>query len=223
VVIDGRYHRPGRRGGGFLLARLASAFVVVSGAVRSPIVSPKGDLVPIEGMFGLPGAGKTLYAVRRLYRLRKLRPERAIYTNLPVYLDGDPVRMVTSIDEIYRLEHCHLFLDEIHAAFPASEWKELGKSKEFYRFITQLRKRDVDLWYTSQDAAFLVKTVRELTAWSWYLESWKKFPFLSFFVVQGYARIEANPKRRVYRGIFLFNARLARLYDSDYQVTFGSV
>jgi hypothetical protein len=179
--------------------------------------------MPIEGMFGLPGAGKTLYAVRRLYRLRKLRPDRPIYADLPVYLDGEPVRLIETIGDIYKLRECHVFLDEIQSLFPASDWKDLAKDKAFIQFITTLRKRDVDLWYTSQDVSFPVKIIRELTQWSWHLESWKKFPGLSFFVVRGYAKAQPERKFRVYQGIFLFNQRLARLYDSDYQVTFGVV
>jgi hypothetical protein len=174
--------------------------------------------VAIEGIIGLPGAGKTFYAVRKLYRLRRFKPDRAIYANLPVYLPGEPVRLIETLPECYGLAHCHILLDEIHGLIPAADWAGLGKDVEFRAWVTQLRKRDVDVWYTTQHVSLVAKHFRELTMWSWYLESWRRL--FGLFSVTGYALAVDEPRRRFYRGWFLFNERLARLYDTDYLMKF---
>lgn len=175
--------------------------------------------MPIEGFIGLPGAGKTYAAVRRLARLRRLDPNRSIYSNTPLYLPGEPVRLVETIEEAYQLEHCHLLLDELHAWLPAAEWQQLGRDKRFLAWATQLRKRDVDLWFTTQDTGLIVKALRELVAFRWELEAYRKL-FGGLFLIRGYFGARASAQKQFYRGFFLLNPRLAALYDTDYRVTF---
>ena len=80
--------------------------------------------MPIFGISGLPGAGKTYLAARTMLRIRAKNPDRLIVSNTPLYLPGRPVPVIDTIAEAFDLDHCELLLDEIHLWLDARQWQQ---------------------------------------------------------------------------------------------------
>ena len=169
--------------------------------------------MPILGITGLPGAGKTLFAVRAMYRLRQRRPRRWIVSNFPLYLPGMPVEMVDCIDDCYELSECDLVLDELHLWLSNRDWQK--HSGGVGAWLSQLRKRDVNLWYTTQDIGSVDKFVRDRTFLTYYLESFK---LLGFFWWRCFFGTKADHKKRCNSGWYLFSETIARCYQTEYIV-----
>ena len=167
--------------------------------------------MPIIGVGGLPGAGKTYFVVRAMYRLRRRRPARAIVSNFPLYLPGEPVHVIDSISEAYELTNVDLVVDEAHLTLGARQWKEHGI--DCAAWLSQLRKRDVNLWYLSQEISSVDKLLRDRTFLTYWVESFKK---LGFFVWKSYFGAKQDDRKRYGLGLYLFNQRLAQLYDTEY-------
>ena len=108
---------------------------------------------------GLLGQGKTYGMVDEAVQLsRKEHP--MVYTNMAglqfpeaVYFDH--------IEELCNISSGLVLLDEALIVVPARFWQEMGR--DLLGRFAQLRKHGLDLWYTSQFADGVDKTLRELT------------------------------------------------------------
>lgn len=169
--------------------------------------------MPIYGICGLPGAGKTLFAVRMMWQTRKQAPNRALVSNTPLYFPGEPVEVIDGIEDCFTLSHCTLLLDEMHLLMGSRDWKEHGK--QFAEWISQLRKVDVDLWYTSQDMTSLDKLVRARTFLTYSIESFRRLGFMWYRVYFG---SKEAPSRQFRWGWYWFSPLLASMYDTDWKV-----
>lgn len=175
------------------------------------MVVGKATVHVIYGFCGLPGSGKTLYCVYRLYALRKRNHSVRIFSNIPLYLPyGDPVPVFEQLNDVFDVRDAVIFLDEAHLALSSRAWQRHGP--EFERFLSQMRKRHVTLFYTTQELKSVDRFLREKTFVSYWMESYVKLGFFTWTAFFG----DRNRKdRRYLRGIFLFNPAIAACYDTD--------
>lgn len=170
-------------------------------------------LMPIYGICGLPGAGKTYLAARTMLRMRARDPDRFIVSNTPLYLPGTPVPVIDTIDEAFDLEGCELLLDEVHLWLDAREWQR--HTGRYSQFVSQLRKRDINLWFTSQSIESVDKLLRDRVFITHYCESFQK---LGFFWQTAYFGAKADKAKKYYSKFYLFNPLVARVYRHEYEV-----
>jgi len=130
---------------------------------------------------GPPGQGKSVYtartAERLLYRNKKwfLRTglRREIWSNLKFSDDFEKrgngyIRYWTDSSQLVKLRDCDVVWDEIATELDSRNWPNL--SVEMKRFLSQYRKRGIDIYANTQDfsmidarARLMISSVRTLT------------------------------------------------------------
>lgn len=97
---------------------------------------------------GSRGTGKTLSMVKR--GLEFLKEGWAVYTNLSktrfIHIDSD---FILNLNYRSKIQNVVLCIDEIELFFDAREWNQ-QKSKQFSKFLQQLRKRNIIILCTAQ-------------------------------------------------------------------------
>lgn len=124
----------------------------------------------IRGYFGLPGAGKTYSMVRDVLSYRGKTIYANFHLNLPddynfVYL-SNPV-------EFIKIKSGVVLLDEAGLWLPSFIWKKIPDDLLFK--LAQVRKFELDLFYSAQNPARVVKVLREITFESVWTEKWFSF------------------------------------------------
>jgi len=115
----------------------------------------------IEGYFGLPGSGKTYYAVMEAKK-RLERGERVV-SNFK--LKG--AEMFTNFDDFMELKECCIIIDEAGIWLNARKWAMIP-DEILYRFM-ESRKHRFDLLYTAQNPEMVEVTLRRITNYMWYM------------------------------------------------------
>lgn len=117
---------------------------------------------PIVAIVGNKGSGKTLmmtYIGERAH----FKENRKVYANY--HLTEIPYQKF-SYDDLLNLpeemEHAIILMDEIQMGADAYEFLS-NKSKAITTLATQLRKRDLELYMTTQRFTFISKRLRDLT------------------------------------------------------------
>jgi len=130
---------------------------------------------------GPPGQGKSLYTARTSLRLllrnqaweRKGNPRRILWSNLKFSEDFERefdgfIRYWTDSSQLVKLRDCDIIWDEIATELDARNWPNL--SIEMKRFLSQYRKRGIDIYANTQDfsmidqrARLMISNVRTLT------------------------------------------------------------
>lgn len=169
----------------------------------------------IIGIVGLPGSGKTYFAVRRLYRSALENPSRLIVSNVRSLWFPFParIRYVDSLEECFSLRDCLLFLDEVHIWFSSRDYRSHGRIYDAW--VSQLRKSNVDLLYTSQALMGVEKLLRDRTDMIYCVSSFFR---LGFFTFRSYWGAPPPERRRRMRpatlGFYIFNPLIASCYDT---------
>ncbi len=113
---------------------------------------------PINACVGLNGGGKTLAAVE-MGAVPALKRGRQVVSNFTIHHDlWVPLRTWRQIPE---LRDCVLIIDEVTAALPSRQSQSLPA--ELARVLNQLRKVDVEVWWTGPTWARADKMLREVT------------------------------------------------------------
>lgn len=121
----------------------------------------------IEGIFGLPGQGKTYEAVRRL--LYRADLGRQCYSVTPV--DHPNVELIRYEDVVDPyLPPGTIFLDEVHIKLPAGMHQRLDE--DWFAKLSQTRKDRHSLLYTAQHESKVLKQLRDNTNYGWVTQSW---------------------------------------------------
>lgn len=167
----------------------------------------------IHAICGLPGAGKTAFMSLLMLRRRRRQPERRIVANYPLYLPGREVEFVSGLREVMSVTDADVCIDEMHVWLSARDWRNHGN--EFNEWASQLRKSNIDLWYTSQDINSVDRFIRVRTLDSFWVTSWRK---LGFFVVDCFMGVENKKNNRTGVRIFPVSEVLFACYDTDYVV-----
>jgi len=128
-------------------------------------------MATFEIVEGAPGQGKSLYTARLVFRLlqrnkrwyEKTQQRREIWSNLKFseafereaegYLKywSDPAVLV-------KLNDCDIVWDEIATELDARNWTNL--SAEMKRFLSQYRKRGIDIYANTQDFSMIDQRAR---------------------------------------------------------------
>lgn len=173
--------------------------------------------MPIFGVTGLPGSGKTAFVTRVMFRLRKSARGRSrrVYVNYPLYLPyGEPVRFVENWTDVFPLEGCDVVLDEMHLLLGSRNWQRHGD--EIAGWVSQLRKRKVNLWYTTQDITSVDKFVRERTEIMYQMQSFVKLGVFTFWSFNG---CKLDRAHRISPGWFVMNKEIFDCYDTGFVVS----
>lgn len=123
----------------------------------------------VEGVFGLPGSGKSTY-------LAKLA-QKAIKRNIKVYSNfyiKDCYKLDFDDLGVHDYSDCLLLIDEISLFCDCRSWKNFNADLVY--FFTNHRHYNVDIVYCSQSYADCDKKIRNLTDSLYYIR-----PFLGFF------------------------------------------
>lgn len=111
----------------------------------------------IVGIIGKRGCGKTLTMAKTVIDM--LKKGKTIYTNFHLnkkYIDKKYHKKIHLLDneffknyKDFKLYNCALFIDEIYV-YIDSRTSSSKRNRLWSYFINQTRKRDVDLYYTTQ-------------------------------------------------------------------------
>jgi len=168
----------------------------------------------IEGIFGLPGAGKTYEAVRRL--LIEADKGRQCYSVTPI---GHPNVEQVTYDECVDpfLPPGLIFWDEVHLILGANDYRNL--KPEWYEKLSQTRKDGHDLLYTSQHESKVLKQLRDNTNYGWVTTAWGNWrghPVA--FSAAAWEMFAMRRGKAADRYVHSFSMRVAHAYDTRYAI-----
>lgn len=169
----------------------------------------------IEGIFGLPGQGKTYEGVRRV--LLAAESGRQCYSVTPI---NHPNVMQIDYEDIVdvHLPPGLIFLDEVHLVLQYTAWRSLDP--KWYEKLSQTRKDGHDLIYTSQHESKVLKQLRDNTNWGWvtyaYVDYFTDHPL--FFAASSWEMHKLRRGKPASRYLHLFHKRVARAYDTRYAI-----
>ncbi len=129
----------------------------------------------IHGYDGVPGSGKTLAAVNRLWRSRESGTPP--YANIPLYdlrtdrFTGEPLNRATygwpwavyleNEDDLLSVRRGLILVDEVDMWFSAVNWQKVGFQSR--RFWTQHRKQGLNIIWTCTFIDRVLNVVRDIT------------------------------------------------------------
>lgn len=118
----------------------------------------------VQGVFGLPGSGKSTYLAK--LAKKNFKKYDRVYSNFYIkgcyQLDFDDLG-------IHDYSDCLILIDEISLFCDCRNWKNF--SKEMVYFFTNHRHYGVDIIYCSQSYADCDKKIRNLTDSLYYIKS----------------------------------------------------
>lgn len=117
------------------------------------------DGVPIVGVTGVNGAGKTLLAVQKV--LRDLGAGRTVYSTTPVRASYGETQPILGLSHLLELHSATVFLDEISATFSARAHASLPAEGRL--FLQTLRKRGITLLWTAPNWVDTDAVIRRVT------------------------------------------------------------
>lgn len=168
----------------------------------------------IEGVFGLPGQGKTYEAVRRL--LLEADSGRQCYSVTPI---NHPNVMQIEYEDVVDLflPPGLIFLDEVHLVLQYTSWHSLDQ--RWFEKLSQTRKDGHDLIYTSQHESKVLKQLRDNTNYGWVCQAWGAFRgHPAAFSAKAYEMHTIRRGKPADRYWHVFNGRVARAYDTTYAI-----
>lgn len=164
----------------------------------------------IEGIFGLPGKGKTYEGVRRL--LEDADRGRQCFSVTPIHHPNVELISYAEMVDLY-LPPGLIFLDEVHLVLPSTAYKDLDPA--WYEKLSQTRKDGHSLIYTSQHESKVLKQLRDNTNYGWLTEAWGSFGghpvALSARSWEMHRMRKGKPEDRY---VHRFSMRVARAYDT---------
>lgn len=136
----------------------------------------------IRRYFGLPGSGKTTYAVKLAVTRAKLialgldKKKKFVYTNFPVRhpyvysIDNEMIGIVDFSDSLVIIDEATLFADN-------RDYKSFDKAKR--DFFMLHRHYNCDIYLFHQEAGGVDKKIRSLTEGCYYIKKCKLRPWRS--------------------------------------------
>lgn len=128
-------------------------------------------MATFEVIEGKPGQGKSLYTARVARKLLKRNQKYAVRTGVVRQIvsnikfsksfekeAGQFLKYWTRVDEIVELRDCDLLWDEIATELDSRNFVNL--SEDLKRFLSQYRKRGVDIYSNTQDFSMIDQRAR---------------------------------------------------------------
>lgn len=168
----------------------------------------------IEGIFGLPGEGKTYEAVRRV--LSAADSGRQCYSVTPI---NHPNVMEITYEDIVDpyLPPGLILCDEIHLVLSYTAWQKLDE--KWFEKLSQTRKDGHDFIYTSQHESKVLKQMRDNTNYGWICQKYGLgFPRTTVFTARAYEMHTLRRGKPADRYSHLFSMRVAKAYDTRYAI-----
>lgn len=172
----------------------------------------------IEGIFGLPGKGKTYEGVRRL--LLAADRGRQCFSVTPINHPNCELITYDDLVDPY-LPPGLILCDEVHLKLPAGSHNKLDE--DWYAKLSQTRKDGHDLIYTSQHESRVLKQLRDNTNYGWTTEAWfsvNGHPL--FFTARAYEMHKLRKGKPADRYWHRFSMRVARAYDTRFALREGA-
>jgi len=173
----------------------------------------------IEGMFGIPGSGKSYYMVKKMVGYLRWNKDKDLYCNMDI--DQARLRELTgwrgkyyqidSLEDFVIAQNGLVILDEINLWAPSRMWAKIPQAV-IWKWA-QVRKSGLDIYFTSQSPKRVDSVVRELVFYSYYMSS---FVGLKFFFYECWLGIRSEKKSI---GIVPFSKKVASVYDTKGFIT----
>lgn len=168
----------------------------------------------IEGIFGLPGEGKTYEAVRRV--MLAADSGRQCFSVTPINHPNVELIEYEDIVDPY-LPPGLVFCDEIHLVLSYTAWQKLDE--KWFEKLSQTRKDGHDFLYTSQHESKVLKQMRDNTNFGWICQKWGLgFPRATVFTAKCYEMHTIRRGKPVDRYSHLFSKHVANAYDTTYAI-----
>ena len=171
----------------------------------------------IEGIFGLPGQGKTYEGVRRVLLAADLG--RQCYSVTPISHPNVMLIEYRDILDLY-LPPGLIFCDEVHLVLAYTAWRSLpGK---WYEKLSQTRKDGHDFLYTSQHESKVLKQLRDNTNYGWVTNAYGgdtsagTHPW--FFAARAWEMHKLRRGKPADRYVHRFSSRVAHAYDTRFAI-----
>jgi len=150
---------------------------------------------------GKPGCGKTLSAVRYIYKDHR----KTIYTNIKLQIPDKSVIPISpsNLQDLKKLRDGIVFIDEANFVFSSRFWSRIPK--DLIQFWAMHRKRGVDLILTSHSLKRIDIILRELVSYE------IRCKVLGMMVVNNWYDVDYGDK--VKTSIFL-GAKYYKYYDT---------
>jgi len=149
---------------------------------------------PIIAVVGNKGAGKTLF-LTYIAEYSHLIEKRKVFSNFELnhipYYDFDYKMLLELPDD---MENGVILMDETQMGADAYDFLS-KKSKAITTLATQLRKRNLDLYMTTQRFTFIAKRLRDLTDFIFAMEVAKDY---NNDIIKGVANVEVYDRNDIF-------------------------
>lgn len=166
----------------------------------------------IEGIFGLPGKGKTYEAVRRV--INAADSGRQCYSVTPINHENVMEINYEDITDPY-LPPGLILCDEVHLVLGADAGRKLDP--KWYEKLSQTRKDGHDLIYTSQHESKVLKQLRDNTNYGWICTKWD-YGIKTVFAAKAWEMHKLRRGKPDDRYWHFASTRVYRSYDTRYAI-----
>jgi hypothetical protein len=178
------------------------------------LAAPQGGTTMIEAVVGLPGAGKTYEAVRRILLLADQGYQ--CYSVTPVTHPNVELITYDEATDAY-LPPGWLLWDEVHLKLGSNDHKKLDP--KWFEKLSQTRKDGHNLIYTTQHESKVLKQLRDNTNYGWIASAWGSFRgHPAFFAAKCWEMHKLRKGKPIDRYVHTYSSRVARAYDTRYAI-----
>lgn len=171
---------------------------------------------PITAIVGNRGSGKTCFMT--FLALKYHAEGKAIYSNYHLHnIPYKPMTLKEMAELPEELTNAVVLMDELHVGADSYDFMK-SSSKAFYMFATQLRKRKVNWYYTTQIFTQVAKRIRMQTDYLITMENTKKEHLFNVHIYD--RRKVENVNDPINRFTFDGTAYFSE-YDTDEVILFG--